>query len=223
MKNLVIALSVVIGAVSTVFSADTIDAPFTGTFEVVTIRNASDVASQANPMMAKNDVIGQEIIFTEDGGLQMQGLGCDHWEILLSLVEVVNLKDPMLSDIHVAPTDSPLSAGDQRIGKTFHYQCEGEEFMSVHQVDERVLVIPWKNSSQYLIAEKPLSEKQVNRLQAQLKDMKFHHSEPTGILDDDTMQSISAWMQYRLKDSDAYRFKRTAITENLLDTLGVLD
>jgi len=197
--------------------------PVTGTYKVVTMRNASNVARTVDPMDGNDDSIGQEITFTEKGGLKMQGITCDQWEVFASLVAVVDTRDPMLADIHVPPTDSPLSAGDQRIGKSYHYKCEEESFLHVYQVDDRVLVIPWKNSSRYLIVEKPLSEKQINKMQAQLKDMKFHHMEPTGTLDDETLYSLSSWARYRLKDTEVYRFKRTAITENLLDALNVLD
>ena len=197
--------------------------PIKGTYKVVTTRYASDVARAVDPLAKGNEAIGQEIIFTDEGALAMKGITCDHWEVFASLVPVVNLKDPMLADIHVPPTDSPKSAGDQRISKIYHYKCEGESFIHVYQVDDRVLVIPWENSSRYLIVEKPLSEKQIIKLQAQLKDMKFHHFSPTGILDNETLKALSSWAQYRLQDYEAYRFQRTAITENLLDALGVLD
>ncbi len=222
--HLLLALGVVF-CLSTTTLADVLltQPPIKGTYTVATMRNASDVASTANPMMAEETTIGQEIIFTDEGGLQMEGMGCDHWKIFASTSDVINTKDPMLADIHVPPTDSPLSSGDQRIEKNFLYTCEGESVVQVYQVDDRVLVLPWNNSSRYLIAEPLLSKKQIRTLQSQLKDMKFHHFEPTGILDTDTLEALASWAGYRLKDSEAYRFQRTAITENLLDTLRVLD
>jgi hypothetical protein len=197
--------------------------PIIGTYKVVTMRNASNVARAIDPLANKNEAIGQEITFTDEGALVMKGIACDHWEVFASFAPVIDTRDPMLSDIHVPPTDSPKSSGDQRISKTYHYKCEGESFIHVYQVDNRVLVIPWENSSRYLIAEIPLSEKQIKTLQAQLKDMKFHHFDPTGILDKETLLALSSWAGYRLQRAEAYRFKRTAITENLLDALGVLD
>jgi hypothetical protein len=224
MKILIGALTFILCLPSSAIADDLLKMPpITGKYKVVTMRNASNVARAIDPLAKNDEAIGQEITFTDKGSLIMKGITCDSWEAFASLVSVIDMRDPMLADIHVPPTDSPLSAGDQRIGKTYHYKCEGESFIHVYQVDDRVLVIPWKNSGRYLIVEKPLSEKQVRKLQAQLKDMKFHHSKPTGNLDDETLHSLSSWALYRLKDTEAYRFKRTAITENLLDALRILN
>jgi hypothetical protein len=224
MKIFVGALTFIICLSSSAIGEDLLKAPpITGTYKVVTMRNASNVARALDPLAKNDEAIGQEITFTEKGTLKMKGITCDHWEIFASIVSMIDPRDPMLADIHVTPTDSPLSAGDGRIGKDYHYKCEGESFIHVYNVDDRVLIIPWENSSRYLIVEKPLSEKQIRKLQAQLKDMKFHHFDPTGILDDETLKALSSWAQYRLQDDEAYRFKRTAITENLLDALGVID
>lgn len=224
MKILVSAMALILGVSSSAIADDLLKTPpITGMYEVVTMRNASNVARALDPLAKKNEAIGQAITFTKKGDLITKGISCDHWEVFASLVPVVNLKDPILADIHVPPTDSPKSSGDQRIGKTYHYKCEDESFLHVYQVDDRVLVIPWENSSRYLIVEKLLSEKQIRKLQSQLKDMKFHHFAPTGMLDDETLKALSSWAQYRLQNDEAYRFQRTAITENLLDALGVLD
>ncbi|MEH6628978.1 MAG: hypothetical protein V7739_21280 [Motiliproteus sp.] len=53
--------------------------------------------------------------------------------------------------------------------------------------------------------------------------MKFYYGATTGQVDDDTLRALSSWLLYRLEDDKAYRFKRTLITENLLDALGVLE
>lgn len=193
-----------------------------GTFEVVAIRNASDVARPADIGPQNEEAIGQTISFTKDG-LEMEGMSCQHWEVSMTLVPVTNPEDPMLGDIHVPPTEAPKSAGDQRIGKTYNYNCEGESFLNVYQVDKRVIVIPWQNSSRYLIAEMSLNPEQVSILQSQLKDMKFSEAEPNGEIDENTLRAVATWSNYRLGTDDGYRFKRTAITENLLDTLGVLE
>lgn len=195
--------------------------PIIGEFKVVTIRNASDVAAVRLPEDIGGEAIGQTVTFT-DNGLVMDGVSCDAWAIFNSLVPLVNTDDPILSDIHVAPADSPLSKGEQRIGKMYHYSCEGESYMHVYQVDDRVLVIPWGNSSQYLIVERALDKDQITAMQAKLRDYKFLEGELTGFLDNKTVGAVSAWSHYRLANDDGYVFKRAAITENLLDTFGVL-
>ncbi len=196
--------------------------PIIGDFKVVTIRNASDVSVIRMPEEIGGEEIGNVITFTEEG-IEIEGMSCDAWAVFQSLVPVVNTNDPILSDIHVSPADSPLSKGDQRIGKTFHYVCEDESFMHVYQVDDRVLVIPWGNSAQYLIAERDLSKVQITAMQAQLRNHKFLEGDLTGYLDNKTVGAVSAWSHYRLASEDGYVFKRAAITENLLDTFGIFD
>lgn len=196
--------------------------PIVGDFKVVTIRNASDVAAVRLPEEIGGEEIGKIIKFTEDG-IEIEGMSCDAWAVFHSLVPVVNTEDPILSDIHVAPADSAGSKGDQRIGKTFHFVCEDESFMHVYQVDDRVLVIPWGNSAQYLIAERELSREQIIAMQTRLRDYKFLEGDLTGFLDNKTVGAISAWSHYRLANDDGYVFKRAAITENLLDTFGLFE
>ena len=195
--------------------------PIVGEFKVVTIRNASDVAALRMPEDIGGEAIGKVIRFTE-AGIEMEGMSCQSWEMFSSSATIVNTDDPILSDIHVEATDSPLSKGEQRIGKSYHYSCEGESVMDVYQVDDRVLVIPWGNGSQYLIVERSLTKEQIIAIQAQLREYKFLEGELTGFLDNKTVGAISAWSHYRLANDDGYVFKRAAITENLLDTFGVL-
>lgn len=193
-----------------------------GQFDIVTTRQASDVSSTLPPFGEQNSPIGHTITFTPDG-LEMTGMGCDQWQIIESDNAFINLHDPMLADLNIEPTDSQLSSGDQRILKNYAYLCEGEPFLQVFQLDERVVVIPWENSSQYLIAEIPLTELQLKQFQKQLKSMKFYSSEINGQLDDATVKSIRSWVRYRSINNDDFTFQRPAITENLLDTLGVID
>ena len=194
--------------------------PPIGHYIVVAVRNASDVAAPLSSPDKADSAIGETISLLSNG-LAMSGLGCDSWEISEQEHDVATVSDPMLADINMAPADSPLSAGDQRIMKSYDYQCEGEPFLNVLHVDDRVIVIPWGNSSKYLVAEKPLSAEQIAQLQKQLKSMKFYTGDITGVIDEPTRLAIKFWAEYR--SDDDYSFYRPAITENLLDTLGVLD
>lgn len=203
-------------------AAQEIKPSINGEFKVVTIRNASDVAALRMPEDMGGEAIGQTITFMDDG-IFMEGMACDKWEVNYPEAPVINLEDPILADIHVGATDSPQSSGDQRIGISYSFICEGEAFMNVYQVDNWVLVIPWGNSSQYLIAERELSKDQIIAMQAQLRNYKFLEGELTGFIDNKTMGAISAWSHYRLANDDGYVFKRAAITENLLDTFGIPD
>ncbi len=196
--------------------------PIPGIYEVVTLRRASDVAAPANPMNDSDSPIGQTITI-DTKGIAMTGLACEDWQVSLLTEPVVNLDDPTLADIDIPPTDSPISSGDQRVMKSYSYHCEGEHFIDLIQVDDRVIVIPWANSSQYLIAEVSLTSEQITQFQKQLKSMKFFHSAPNGVLDEETLRAINYWVEDRIRTDDYYHFSRPAITENLLDALHILD
>ncbi len=197
---------------------------FKDNYRVVTIRNVSAVAHTSKGMNDGGTLIGAEMTFTEDE-LSFNGLICKQAFMPLSLLPIIDEFDPMLADIRAPPTDSPLSVGDKKIGKSLRYNCADKKhrYLDVYQVDSRVLVLPWNNGAQYLMAEKPLTEEQVIKLQKQLMDMKFYNGKTTGQIDDDTLSALSSWLLYRLEDDNAYRFKRTLITENLLDALSVLE
>lgn len=191
-------------------------------FEIVSIRNASDVAAVMPPEGFGDDIIGRTIVFTGDG-LEMEGASCDDWQRAPLADMPVNAADPMLADTMVEPVGGPASSGDARTMKSWSYSCEGEHVLSLTRVDDRVLIIPWNNGMSYLIAEKPLSDDELLAFQAQLKDMKFLNGEPSGEFDEDTRNALSFYASYRVGGPDAYAFQRAAITENLLDGLNVLD
>ncbi|MCP5088782.1 MAG: hypothetical protein GY952_18485 [Rhodobacteraceae bacterium] len=192
--------------------------PPVGRFLVVGMRNASDVAAPLE-MNGPAEIMQGAVVLTEDG-LTMEGRSCENWSIQ-SAENVIPFTDPMLSDVLVGPVNSPTSDGDSRILTHWKYVCEGEHLLSLTQIDERVLVIPWKNSSRYLIAEMPLNTDEVARLQQVLKSYKFYDGEITGQLDDTTISALGFWAEYRSETSQSYRFARTAITQNLLDGMGV--
>lgn len=87
-------------------------------------------------------------------------------------------------------------------------------------MDERVLIAPLDSGLAYLIFERPLSSAEIAKLQFQLKDMKFFSGSPTDSWGEDSLFGLSSYAEYR---GSEYRFNRTAITENILDGLGVLE
>jgi hypothetical protein len=189
-----------------------------GRYTIISARNASDVAQTG---IRQENIVDNWITFDRNG-LQAEGLGCDSWEIS-SVDAVANLEDPILADVMVGPADSPLSSGDARELTSFEYACEGERFLSLTKIDDRVVVIPWDNYATYLIAEIPLNASEIRRFQRQLRSMKFYDGEMTGKMDEATQFAVSLWSGYRATADEDYRFLRPAITRNLLDTLKVLD
>ncbi len=194
-------------------------AGFAGEYVIIGARRASDVAAPLQPI--SDDPIGDSITFHKDG-IDISGIDCDAWRIEpRDEATVAIAQDPVLSDLMLGPVDSDRSRGDQRENKAFDMLCEQEVVGQIHKVDDRVLVIPWQNSSINLILERPMSELQIKAYQAQLKSMKFYEGELTGTLDPATLRASRAWYEYRA-DGSLPTPMRPAITENLLDGLGVI-
>lgn len=199
---------------------DAVPAP-SGEYKVVALRNASDVATTANPGAGRK-WLDQRVSFGEGQLTWLGGKTCELWSVREADSPVLTLEDPNLSDLAIPPVDSITSSGDKRVNVPVDLVCQdnGEEMLgSFVIIDARVLVAsapPW---SVNFILEHPLTEDQVKKFQAQLKDMKFYDGEITGKLDEATLRSVGFYAEYR---GSKYRFFRTAITENLLDGLGVL-
>jgi hypothetical protein len=194
-------------------------AGFAGEYVIVDARRASDVAAPLQPM--SDNPIGETIRFHKDG-IDIAGLSCDSWRIeARDLATIPIAQDPVLSDLMLAPIDGDKSRGDQRENTAFDLLCEQEVVGQIHKVDDRTLVLPWQNSSLNLILERPLPDVQIKTYQAQLKSMKFYDGDLTGELDSATLSASRAWYSYRADESLPIPL-RPAITENLLDGLGVL-
>ncbi len=217
------ALIIATHATSTALADDrsAISAP-SGEYRVVALRNASHVATTADPG-AGAEWLDQRVLFGEGQLTWLGGQSCKQWSVHKIDFPVVMLEDPNLSDLAIPQVDSETSSGDKRVNMPVDLICQddGEQFLGGFIIiDARVLVAsvpPWTVN---LILEQPLSEEQVKKFQAQLKDMKFYEGEITGELDEATLRGVSSYAEYR---GSAYMFFRTAITENLLDGLGVLD
>ena len=196
---------------------------FAGQYVVVSVRQNSFVASPAGASIGDADSpIGRLIRFETDGML-LDGIDCDDWQIETTPAPIDFSQDTMLSDLRLPPTSSPISDGDKRLSKFYRISCEGEAFTTVYQADNRVLALSWANSARYLILERPLSAVQIEKLQEALKSMKFYSGAVNGQFSDATERSVRAWYLYRLADPNAAIPQRPAITENLLDTLKVLN
>lgn len=188
-----------------------------GQYELVDVRRASDVAG--GPIEESTiRLIGSTASFGEK--FDFPGLdGCTTWSVKAASEIPLNENDPVLSDTQIAPIDGDRSAGDKRINLGLKVFCDGEYKISLLKVDERILVVPTASGIAYLIFERSLSDEETKRFQFQLRDMKFYSGSASSSWDEDSFRALSFYAEYRGAD---YRFARTAISENLLDALGVI-
>lgn len=199
---------------------NTVPAPF-GEYRVIALRNASGVESTADTDAHIVEWIGRKVSFGDS--LQwIDGSSCDSWFARKAERYPLDLADPNLSDLAIGQLFPP-AYHVFAFAKALDLYCDengSRRVGSLIWVDDRILVTHSASGSTNIILEKPLSPRQVSRLQEQLKDMKFYDGEITGELDQATLTSVGFFAEYR---GSEYRFLRTAITENLLDGLGVLD
>lgn len=192
-----------------------------GEYKVVALRKASSVESTPDADADIVDWIGRTVSFGETLRW-VDGSSCDIWSAREAQQFPLDLEDPNLSDLAIEPL-SPPAYGVFTFAAAFDLYCDGDESRSIGsfiRIDDRVLVTQSASGSTNVILEKPLLPSQVSQLQTQLKDMKFYHGKITGELDEITLRGAGSYAEYR---GSEFRFFRTAITENLLDGLGVLD
>lgn len=204
------------------FSADSGLEVLSGKYVVVSVRRNSFVASTAPVIPSgENSPIGKTVEFDAEG-IAIDGISCDAWKADSITTPVDFADDPILSDLRLPPTDSPITDGDRRLAKSYRISCEGEAFTTLYQADSRVLALSWANSSLYLVLERRLSSEQIRKLQLALKLLKFYSGTANGQFDEATGNAVRTWYAYRQTNKDAAIPKRPAITENLLDTMKVL-
>lgn len=191
-----------------------------GTFTIVDLRRAEDVAGQPIPLNVK-EVLGNEITLHTDG-LELAGADCDDWTITATELQI-NFNSMMLRDALIGPIPMPHSSGDKRILQSWEYVCEGTDRFLVTQIDPNVVIFHLENGGLHAIAERPIAPGVVMRMQRALASVKFYGGPINGELDVDTLRGASFWAEDRLRPHSEFRFKRPALTMNLFDTMDVFE
>ncbi len=189
-----------------------------GEFKVVDLRRAGDVSGGPVDESVAG-ALGAPVHFGKTL-VWWDGSRCDDWSISETDAAPVNLADPILSDTQVPPVDGPKTSGDRRGNRPVAILCKGKPFAGFTQVDRRVIIAPSPSGQSYLVIERPLPAAQIRQFQSQLRSMKFFDRGPTDAWDGTSLRAVSAYADYRGAE---YAFNRAAITENLLDGLGVLE
>lgn len=211
-------LSGLIGFASGLAAADDGSASaLSGSYERVATRRASDVLGgpqdpSVDKLLVSDASFGNTLQWID-------GTTCDNWSAEVLDMVPLSIEDPNLSDTQVPPNDPPVTVGDKRQNIGYRISC-GEDFVGLLvKVDERVLVTASPSGLTNIILERALSDEEILAFQQELKSMKFFGGEPGTTWTEESLGAVSSFAEYR---GAAYRFKRAAITENLLDGLGVL-
>lgn len=201
-------------------TVETMDAPGypLGEYVLVSARRASDVAAPPQPL---NDIpFGGKLEIRSPTDIVMQDASCDDWQMLGSSSQTIfPQKDPLLFDAAL-----PASEGerDHRLNITYEIMCEGETLVKFLRVDDRVLIYPAQNSATNVILEKPLSAEETSALQQRLSDLGHYAGQPTGTLDEETIEAIRQWFlsQETLSQNVGIPM-RPAITQNFLSQFDI--
>jgi hypothetical protein len=164
---------------------------FIGEFHVVTARRAFDVSG--GPEDASADAaIGATVIFADEL-TWLDGTQCETWSAVESEDQVVDLKDPLLSDLTVGISlrrGSYLARARARSGNWL-LTCDDRVVGAARVVDERVLVVPSPGGLSNLILERPLDAELVGLIQDKLRELGYYDGATTGDLDDATRRAVA--------------------------------
>jgi hypothetical protein len=187
--------------------------PPVGEFVIVDARAVSGVAT--SPVLQDvGEIIGNTVSLSAEA-ISLEAIACDEWEIR-EIPVPLDVMDPLLADVMLGPVELGDTVVDHRVLTGWNYGCEGESLIDILEIDGRVLVAPWMNGAVNLILERPLTSGEIHLAQTNLKNQKFLDQVSTGQLDEATIAAFGFWAEYRNQETQAYRFARTAITENLL-------
>lgn len=218
MGKLAIGLAVSAMLAPALAGADELPVP-DGDYVAIAIRSATTVSAPLSATTVQEaGYLGRRAKFG-DGVQWLDRSECESVSYRAADFVPLDLDDPVLSDLAIAANDG-VSVGDRKVVQPLEVHCDGDLLVHMVMIDRRVLVVPSANGALHIILEKPLSRLQVAKLQRQLKDMKFYDGEITGEMNPEMRKHLGGYAEYR---GAAYRFANVAITENLLDGLGVLD
>lgn len=187
-----------------------------GTYVVVDMRRASDVAAPAAPF--PDDAMGKSITISKDG-IAADGLACDAWQREPLENPAMLTDDPLLGDAFPFDPDT----GDRPQAVAFRLLCEGEYFATLAQTDPRILVMTLANETVNMVMEVPLSPERYLRLEEKLADMKFLSAAPDGEPDDTADEAIRQYYAYRLQRGDTVLPRRPARSAALLAGMGAIE
>ncbi len=193
--------------------ADTATGPLDGRYSFIGFRQASDVAHKTNTELSA--FVGKTVVF----GDRLTWLGgriCASWGLSPSPTATVNFSDPILSDTQIGPVEGMRSQGDKVLNMSFDLRCNDRPIARLAVVDRRVFAVATDKGEGYALFEKVLPPQDIRRVQEKLIGKKYFSGPASESWDDRRLAGLAA---YADDLGAAYRFRRPAITENLLDGL----
>ena len=185
------------------------DGVLRGTFEVVALRAASDVAggpvdADALPMLGRRASFG-------DTAEWIDGITCSTWSLEPRDEDAAARDDPNLSDLQLANTSAPP------VNRSWRLMCEEAEIASFLQIDGRVLVGATASGQTNVLLERVPRPEEILTLQAGLTAHGFLDGPPSGAMDGATRRALA---RYAEQLGAAFAFHNGVLTEYLLRSVS---
>ncbi len=180
-----------------------------GTFEVVALRAASDVAGGPIDAAAKL-TLGRRAQF---GGTAewIDGTTCTSWSLEPRGEDAVATDDPNLSDLQLAKANSPP------LNRSWRLMCDETELATFLQVDARVLVAPSPSGQTNLLLERVPPPQEIITLQAGLKAHGHLDGPLSGNMEAATRRALALYAE---ELGAAFAFQQGVMTEHLLESVS---
>lgn len=181
----------------------------TVTYEVVAMRNPSDVAMTMAPGIPQESRLGGKLIVGKKL-TWIDGKTYAKWERGHASELPMGFRDPMLGDIYWQPLGTP---GETR---TERYRAGDELVGQVVYVDSQLALISEPAGAPVYVLEKALSKETALRMERALNDRKFDPGPVDGVIDEQTRRALGFYLEYL---GVKYRFKTPVISSALLREL----
>lgn len=185
-----------------------------GVYTVVAARRASDVAGGLEDATVDDDAVGRVVLFG-DNLEWVDGKQCTEWSTSeVPDGSVINLDDPMLSDLDVGDTRRRGSIGRTSVAiNGWTIACDGEYLGAIQYIDRFVLVVPSASGLTNLILERPQSQETVSMIQQTLQTEGLYEGAVTGEMDAATRSAIAA---HAFNLGAEYEFAAGVLTKAML-------
>lgn len=184
-----------------------------GEFHYLDTRRAQSVAAPLGPpdLLAVDAV--HDVEFSASRFRWHDGRTCAaSWNAIPVETVIVDTGDPILADTQIGPTADHVT--DHRRNQVFEFHCGGELWGRMLLVDRRLGIVATAGGARYHVFQAPVGKSLRPRLESALRDRKFLATEtPT---EADLDRALGFYLEYL---GSPYRFRRPAISDNLLSDL----
>ena len=207
-----------LAAIGAALPAAAAEKPPRGEYVVIDIRRASTAPGKVRDISLKRLKPGRTVRIGQKLDW-LFGFSCKTWSASNAETPVLRDDDPNLSDTQVTTAHLDKSRPDHRQNRHLHLMC-GDKRSSILQVDNMVIVAPSPSGQSYVILERRMPEKSAERIEREMKHMKFMSGKVTGQLRRNARVGAGYFASFL---GAKHTFKASALTENMVEAMALHD